>query len=324
MIECIPFVDTHTGGEPTRIVVGSPIDLAQGTLHNKRQRFQEKFDRYRQAIVCEPRGSDVMVGALLTAADLATSEAGVIFFNNVGFLGMCGHGTMGVAVALAYLGRIHPGAKYQLDTPVGCVEFELESAQRVSLRNVPSYRFRAGVSLEVEGRGIHGDVAWGGNWFYICEDHGLRVESDNLAELERFARKVRAQLESQGVTGAAGAPIDHIELIGPATGFDQADARNYVLCPGGAFDRSPCGTGTSAKLACLAADGKLSPDQIYRQQSIIGSVFEASYQPLAAGKILPRITGQAFVSGEGKLLIDDADPFAMGFTPGKMEAAVRG
>ncbi len=320
--ETIAIVDTHTGGEPTRVVFDCPIDLGPGSLVDKRRIFQRNFDHYRQAIVCEPRGSEVLVGALLTQPDHSTSVAGVIFFNNVGFLGMCGHGTMGVAVALEHLGRLAAG-KHQLDTPVGTVEFDLRDQNRVSIQNVPSYRYRTGVALQMPGgQTIHGDIAWGGNWFYICEDHGLTLAPSNLNQLAEFTSQVRAQLDAEAITGSGGQLIDHVELVGPPDDPTVADAKNYVLCPGGAYDRSPCGTGTSAKLACLAADGHLAPGQKYRQQSIVGSLFEATFLPLADGCISPRISGQAYVNGQGQLLIDENDPFAMGLDSSKFPGPV--
>ncbi len=316
-IEQIQIIDTHTGGEPTRVVVTSPIALNAPTMLERRAQFLENFDDYRRAIVCEPRGSDVVVAALLTPPVNAGSVAGVIFFNNVGYLGMCGHGTMGVAVALAHLSRVGPGT-FALDTPVGSVQFNIKSTQTgsVSVDNVPSYRLATRVPLQLDHGIVHGDVAWGGNWFYICEDHGLNVELGNLEELNTLARTIRRQLARNNILGAAGEVIDHIELIGPPSNGQFADAKNFVLCPGGAYDRSPCGTGTSAKLACLAADGKLTAGKLYRQESIVGSVFAASYQ-LAVGHpsalaILPTIEGTAFVNAEATLLLDQNDPFCMG------------
>lgn len=326
MIQRFPFIDTHTAGEPTRIVLNqypyrpaavdadslaAAIQLDGGTMNALRADFDARFDDYRRALVCEPRGSDVMVGALLTEPKEAACQAGVIFFNNVGSLGMCGHGAMGVAVALRFLRCIAAGV-HRLDTPVGPVTLELLDDHRVRLTNVPSYRYRAQVEVALDSRQIvRGDIAWGGNWFFICEDHGQRIASDNLAALQAFAQRVRIALLGSGIFGQGGAEIDHIELIGPPT-MASADAKNYVLCPGGAYDRSPCGTGTSAKVACLAADGKLLPGARYCQESIVGSLFEATYTPLSNGRVLPVLTGSAFVTSHGDLLLDPADPFMMG------------
>ncbi|MGQ5522043.1 4-hydroxyproline epimerase [Chitinimonas sp. PSY-7] len=304
----IAVVDSHTGGEPTRVVVSGGPDLGRGSLAERRRHFEHDFDAYRSAIVNEPRGADPVVGALLCEPTEPDCVAGVIFFNNVGTLGMCGHGTMGLIVTLAHLGRIGLGT-HRIDTPVGVVEATLLEHNRVALRNVPSYRLAANVLVDVAGYGrMHGDIAWGGNWFFLVSDHGQRVAKDNLTRLGDCSTRIREALRAQKITGAEGAEIDHIELFWPS---DAADSRSYVLCPGLAYDRSPCGTGTSAKLACLAADGKLAPGQLWRQESVIGSVFEASYS-LDAGQCVPRLTGSAYITAESTLLIDPTDPFAWG------------
>jgi 4-hydroxyproline epimerase len=312
------IIDSHTGGEPTRVVVSGGPNLGPGTMADRRQRFREAHDRWRRALVNEPRGSDVVVGALLCTPQDAASACGVIFFNNVGYLGMCGHGTIGVVATLAHLGRIAPG-DHRIETPVGTVSATLHPDGAVSVANVPSYRHARGIAVQVPGHGIvHGDVAWGGNWFFLCDDHGLPLAARAIADLAAFASRVRDALARQGVTGCDGAEIDHIELVGPPA--DPAnDARNFVLCPGGAYDRSPCGTGTSAKLACLAADGKLAPGATWRQESVIGSVFTGRYaRPAAAlpgvpaDSVLPEIHGRAHVTLEANLVFDPTDPFAWG------------
>ena len=312
-MEKIQIIDSHTAGEPTRVVVAGGPDLGRGPLAERRQRFRDHFDGYRSAIVNEPRGSDVMVGALLTEPTDPSCASGVIFFNNVGFLGMCGHGAIGVAVTLAHLGRIRDGV-HRLETPVGVVEFEI-AGNRVSVENVPSYRLAANIAVEVPGLGIvRGDIAWGGNWFFLIGDHGLSLTLANVDCLTDYAWRVRQALKDQNITGNQRAEIDHIELFAPSPS-PGSDSRNFVLCPGKAYDRSPCGTGTSAKLACLAADGKLNEGQIWRQESIIGSCFEGSFRNGSGGTILPRITGTAFVCAEGTLLLDPRDHFKMGICP---------
>ncbi len=311
-------IDSHTGGEPTRVVVSGGPDLGTGTMAERRERFRSHHDAWRKALVCEPRGSDVVVGALLCAPSDAANACGVIFFNNVGYLGMCGHGTIGLVATLAHLGHITAG-EHRIETPVGTVTATLHSDGTVSVANVASYRRAKRVAVEVPGHGIvHGDVAWGGNWFFLCADHDLQLSSATVGELTAFSVRLRTALRNAGVTGDDGAEIDHIELVGPAA--DPAnDARNFVLCPGGAYDRSPCGTGTSAKLACLAADGKLAPGETWRQESVIGSLFSASYAlpeaPLSAGQpqaILPQIHGSAHVTLDATLVFDPTDPFAWG------------
>ena len=308
----ISIIDSHTGGEPTRLIVDGGPDLGRGPLSERLALLRERHDRLRTGTVCEPRGSDVLVGALLCAPHAEDCVAGVIFFNNVGYLGMCGHGTIGLVASLAHLGRIATG-RHRIDTPVGVVVAELHPDGSVSVDNVPSYRLKKDVPVVVAGYGaVRGDIAWGGNWFFLVGEHGLELERGNIEALSRFAEAVMRSLAEQGITGLDGAPIDHVELFGPSS---RADSRNFVLCPGMAYDRSPCGTGTSAKLACLAADGKLAPGSIWRQESIIGSVFEASYRQ-HGDRIAPTIRGTAWISGEARLLFDDLDPFAWGIAQG--------
>ena len=312
------IIDSHTGGEPTRIVVSGGPDLGQGDMAARRDRFRTAHDAWRRAIVNEPRGSDVIVGALLCAPVDPGSTCGVIYFNNVGYIGMCGHGTIGVVATLAHLGRITPG-EHRIETVVGMVSTTLHDDGTVTVANVPSWRHAAQVSVDVPGHGVvHGDVAWGGNWFFLCSDHGLPLEAMRVAELTAFASRVRNALTRQGVTGRGGEEIDHIELVGPAAD-SRNDARNFVLCPGGAYDRSPCGTGTSAKLACLAADGKLEPGASWRQESVIGSVFSGHYARPATplpkvpeNAVLPFIHGRAFVTLDANMIFDSADAFAWG------------
>lgn len=308
----IQVVDSHTGGEPTRVVVAGGPDLGAGSVADRARVFRERFDTFRSCVVNEPRGSDVLVGALLCEPADPTCAAGVIFFNNVGVLGMCGHGTIGLVVTLAHLGRIGPG-EHRVETPVGVVTATLHPGNRVTVRNVPSYRFRKAVAVDVPGHGrVTGDVAWGGNWFFLVADHREELHVRSAERLTQVTRQIRRALEANGVTGADGGIIDHIELFGPAA--DPANhARNFVLCPGGAYDRSPCGTGTSAKLACLFDDGKLKPGDVWRQESVIGSVFEGTVEPAGGpGVVVPGITGTAFVTAEATLLVDPADPFRDG------------
>lgn len=309
----IQVIDTHTGGEPTRVVISGGPKLGTGSVSEQRAVFARQCDRFRSAVVNEPRGSDVMVGALLVEPADKTCVAGVIFFNNVGYLGMCGHGTIGVAAALGYLGRITAG-QYRLETPVGIVQFEYDGKHAVRLENVPAYRHAKAVELNVPGVDkVVGDVAWGGNWFFLVDWPKEQYSLANLEKLTDISWRIRQTLESGGITGADRAVIDHVELFGPPQ--DSANnSRNFVLCPGRAYDRSPCGTGTSAKLACLFADGKIQPGQVWRQESILGSLFEGSVV-LREGRIIPIVSGTAFVNGRATLLLDSADPFMMGIRP---------
>jgi len=305
----IKVIDSHTGGEPTRLVIDGFPDLGHGSMAERRALLAQRHDDWRAAAVLEPRGSDVVVGALLCKPVDPASAAGVIFFNNTGYLGMCGHGTIGLVASLAYMGLIRPG-EHRIETPVGTVTATLHGDGSVSVRNVPAWRHLHQVAVEVPGHGtVRGDVAWGGNWFFLASEHGQRVASDKLEALTAYSVALREALAAQGITGAGGAEIDHIELF--ADDDAGADSRNFVLCPGKAYDRSPCGTGTSAKIACLAADGKLAPGQIWHQASIIGSRFEASYA-VEEGQVIPTLRGRAHMSAEATLLIEEGDPFAWG------------
>jgi len=305
----VRVIDSHTGGEPTRVVIAGGPDLGAGTVAERLARFRDRHDAFRAAVVNEPRGSDVMVGALLVPPHDPTCQFGVIFFNNVGTLWMCGHGTIGLVVTLARLGQVKPG-EVRIDTAVGPVTATLHADGSVTVANVPSYRHAKSVAVQVPGVGeVRGDIAWGGNWFFLVEGHGQRIALDNIEALTDLAWRIRQALEAAKITGADGGVIDHIELFAAAP---TADSRNFVLCPGKAYDRSPCGTGTSAKVACLAADGKLAPGATWRQESVIGSVFTASYRHLADGKVQPLITGTAHVVAETTLVFDAHDAFAWG------------
>ncbi len=301
----VTVVDSHTGGEPTRVAVTGGPDLGSGPLAARLARFRESHDAYRSAIVKEPRGSDVFVGALLVEPDAADCAAGVIFFNNVGYLGMCGHGMIGVVTTLAHLGRLVPG-DHRIDTPVGVVTTTLHAGGDVSVTNVPSFRRAADVTVTVAGSApVRGDVAWGGNWFYLVEYRACPLTLDHLATLTDFAWQLRQAVNAHGYPD-----VDHVELFGPPV-HPAAHARNFVLCPGRAYDRSPCGTGTSAKLACLAADGRLAEGAPWVQEGILGSTFTARYRR-EGDHVVPTITGRAFICAEATLLIDAGDPFAWG------------
>jgi proline racemase len=309
-IQRLQVIDSHTGGEPTRIVVSGGPDLGRGPLASRRERFQRDFDRFRAAVVNEPRGSDVVVGGLLVEPEDASCVTGVIFFNNVGYLNMCGHGTIGLVVTLAHLGRIQPG-DHRIETPVGIVTATLHPNGEVSVVNVPSWRAKKSVRIDVPGIGpVTGDVAWGGNWFFLIEQHGEDLALANVEKLTEFCWRVRQAVNAQGFP-----EIDHVELFGPPS-VRGAHSRNFVQCPGKAYDRSPCGTGTSAKLACLAMDGKLEAGAAWVQESIIGSTFTGRFDWLdrAQGKVAPVITGTAFVNAEITQVLDKEDPFCWGIT----------
>jgi 4-hydroxyproline epimerase len=311
-LSAMQVIDSHTEGEPTRVIVDGGPPLGDGSMAQRRERFAREFDHFRRFAVTEPHGHEAMVGALLCEPHDPTCGAGVIFFDNAGYLGMCGHGTIGLAVTLAHMGRLRPG-RHRFETPVGIVGVELADRNAATIENVESYRHLKAVSVEAAGLGtVEGDVAWGGNWFFLTAAVPCDLTLANVEKLTTAAGAIRDALKIAGVCGRDGASIDHIEIFAPPHSSD-ADSRNFVLCPGGAYDRSPCGTGTSAKLACLHADGVLRPGEVWVQESIIGSRFRATFKRGPNGGILPRIGGRAFVCAESTLLQNPSDPFRYGF-----------
>lgn len=310
--DALGVIDSHTEGEPTRVVVDGFPELEGGTMAERLREFGERWDHLRSAIVCEPRGHDAMVGALLTPPVNEGSLAGVIFFNNVGYLGMCGHGLMGLIRTLEHLGRLGTGT-VRIDTPVGTVGARLGEEGLVTVQNNPARLHQDGVEVEVPGFGkVTGQVAYGGNWFFMVHLDEPRLELSGVPELMRLTQDMLTAVRAAGITGEDGALIDHVELTGPPIG-DDADARTFVLCPGGAYDRSPCGTGTSAKMAVLHAKGRLEPGQKWRQQSVTGGLFTGWLEEVE-GVLHPVIQGRAWITNEASLLFDATDPFRSGFT----------
>ncbi|MGH7620065.1 MAG: proline racemase family protein, partial [Gemmatimonadaceae bacterium] len=290
----IRVVDSHTEGEPTRVVLEGFPRPGGVTMEERRDDLRARFDHLRRAIVCEPRGHAAIVGALMTPAVNADSQCGVIFFNNETYLGMCGHGLIGLVTTLAHIGRLSRGTT-RFDTPVGTVSAELNADGTVTIQNVASKAHALGVALDVPGVGaVTGDVAYGGNWFFITH-LPLQLEMSNVAELMRVTQAIQDAVTTQGIAG--GVPIDHIEVSGPPSRPD-ADAKNFVLCSGGEYDRSPCGTGTSAVMATLHARGRLAVGAEWRQESITGSRFVGWLSNGSHGELVPHIRGRAFVIGE--------------------------
>jgi 4-hydroxyproline epimerase len=308
----VEIIDSHTEGEPTRVVLSGWPEPEGSSVAERRESLRRMHDDWRRATVLEPRGHDAIVGALLVPADRAGAVTGVIFFNDVSWLGMCGHGLIGVVRTLQHLGRISPG-HVEIDTPVGPVAADLAEDGTVTIRNVPAYLHQRDVKVEVPGLGtVTGDVAWGGNWFFLTELAAVKLDYEARGELMRLTTAIRDALVAADITGADGALIDHVELFGPPTRSD-ADSRNFVLCPGNAYDRSPCGTGTSAKMATLHAKGKLAAGQEWRQESIIGSRF-TGWVDEVDGQLIPHIRGSAFITSRATLLFDPADPFRTGIS----------
>jgi 4-hydroxyproline epimerase len=307
----LEVIDSHTAGEPTRVVVSGGPDLGNGTLQERLLRLRTNFDAFRSGVVCEPRGSEVVVGALLLEPTASDASAAVIFFNDVGYLGMCGHGTIGLITTLAHMGKIGPG-RHKIETPVGDVSTYLHDDGSVTVSNVPSFRHRTAVQVDVPGYGLFtGDIAWGGNWFFLVGEHRYELILANRNKLIAVTTAIRRALQEQGIGGTNDEVIDHIEFFSSPMNTENS-SRNFVLCPGASFDRSPCGTGTSAKMACLHAEGKLVAGQVWRQEGILGTVFEGSIDTRADGTVSPSIRGKAWITGESKLLFTTDDPFRNG------------
>ncbi len=310
-LQRISVIDSHTEGEPTRVVMDGVPDIGGGTMRERLSGFVENADFLRAALLGEPRGFEAMVGALLCDSELEERECGVIFFNNAGLLNHCLHGTIGLVKTLEFIGQITAG-EHRIETPVGIVTATLNPDGSVTVANVPSYRYRKSVAVEVSGWGeIMGDIAWGGNWFFLIDGFGPELSYDNISILSDFTLAVMDALSSAGITGENGDRIDHVEVFGPPPD-DQSDSRNFVMCPGGQYDRSPCGTGTSAKLACLYDAGKLKPGSIWRQSSILKTVFSGRIEPLEGNRVIPIVTGRAWVNSQSVMIIDQDDPFAFG------------
>lgn len=313
-------IDSHTEGEPTRVILDGGPDLGGGTVAQQAQTLTSDFPGFYTATLMEPRGHDAIVGALLVPSEIEGCCTGVIYYNPVGNLGMCGHATLGTAVSLAFLGRIGVGA-HKFETPIGVVEVELLDAHTASVKNVESYRYRENVTVLVPGLGeVVGDIAWGGNWFFLTKDSPAPLHFERIEDLTSAARKIRAALRSEGITGAQGGDIDHVEFIGEALS-PEAHGRNFVLCPGGAYDRSPCGTGTSAKVACLAAENKLQPGEVWVQESIIDSTYRLVYEPGKSGGVIPTITGTAYVTALSELIFQAGDPYREGVVCGECHSS---
>ncbi len=312
MIDEVPLVirvvDSHTEGEPTRVIVDGWPEVEGRTMEERREYMRQQHDHLRRAVVCEPRGHSAIVGALLTPPVNAGSLCGIVFFNNGTYLGMCGHGLIGVVRTLEHLGRLRPGV-VRFDTPAGVVSAELNGDGSVTIDNVPSRCHALDVAVDVPEFGtVTGDVGYGGNWFFITH-LDVSLEMSNVNALTRLTQSIQDAIDAARVAG--GAPIDHIELSGPPT-RDDADARNFVLCSGGEYDRSPCGTGTSATMAVLHARGRLAAGEEWRQESITGSRFVGWLTEGANGELLPHIRGTAYVTGEATLRFDPDDPFRLG------------
>ena len=305
------IVDSHTEGEPTRTIFDAGLDLGSGSLAEKAGVFEKNYRDFCGSVLKEPRGNDAYVGALVVDSEESDCAAGVIFFNTVQNLGMCGHGTIGLSATMAYMGLIKPG-HHKFETPVGKVAINLKTPNRVSVTNIESYRLLKNILIEIPSYGpLTGDVAWGGNWFFLVKESPIDIKLENFRELTDLSLQIRNALEIKGITGTQGAWIDHIELYG-APESTEANSRSFVLVPSGSYDRSPCGTGCSAKMACLAADGAWPAGKIWIQESVIGSTYALVYEQGQNGGVIVTIEGTAFVTAQVTLIFESQDPFRLG------------
>ncbi len=306
-------IDSHTGGEPTRVILDGGPDLGSGSLAERARRLAVEHSTFYQSVLLEPRGQPAMVGALLVGPVDPTCVTGVIYFDADAVLGMCGHGTIGLAVTLAHLGRIDVGS-HRIETPAGVVEVALSDANTVTVTNIESRRVHHAATVTVDGLGtVTGDVAYGGNWFFIVDPSPIPVEPSNIRQLTDAAIAIRDATIARNIGGEQGQPIDHV-IFQDASPKENVQSRNFVLCPDDTYDRSPCGTGSSARLACLAAEGRLAPGEEIIQESVIGSPYRLSYQPGRNGGVIPTLTGQAWVMAETRLIFDENDPFKNGIS----------
>ena len=307
-------IDSHTIGEPTRVVIDESfsdgLDLGAGTVRERRDRFRERYDHVRRALVGDPRGAVAMVGVILVPPADPTCRFGAFYVNRVGYLDMCGHATIGLAVTLGSLGRIEPGS-FRLKTPAGMVGVTWHGGGEASFAGVPPRRIHKGLRISCDdGSDGSGDVATSGLWFSICRDHGLPVEPAAIPALTARAWSIRRALEARGITGDGGETIDHVMLLGPPAEAGH-DGRAFVLCPDGAFDRSPCGTGTSALVGCLFEDGMLEEGRTWRQESVLGGVYEASVRR-EGSMLIPTVRGRAWIAAETTLYFAADDPYRTG------------
>jgi len=306
-------IDSHTGGEPTRVIIDGGPDLGSGPISERARLLETKHDKFCRSVLCEPRGYDAMVGALIVTPVEKNCLTGVIFFNTSQNLGMCGHATVGLLVTLYYLGKISVG-NYKIETPVGIISAQLHDPNTVSVINVESYRYKKGVSIQVEQYGeITGDIAWGGNWFFLVNNSPISVQFENIDKLLNFTSSIKSALKQQHITAPDSSEIDHIELFGESLN-EKAHSKNFVLCSSGDYDRSPCGTGCSAKLACLAEERLWPENKKWIQEGIIGSLYSTHYSWSTGGNIIPTITGKAFVTSEATLQFNPLDPYKHGIS----------
>ncbi|MFW6692287.1 proline racemase family protein [Streptomyces sp. MAR4 CNX-425] len=324
-------VDSHTEGMPTRVVTGGVGVVPGATMAERRAYFAEHLDDVRRLLVNEPRGHAAMSGAILQPPTRPDADYGVLYIEVSGLLPMCGHGTIGVATVLVETGMVpvtEPVTRVRLDTPAGPVTAEVAvsggRAESVTFRNVPSFALELDAAVEVPGLGrVTYDMAYGGNFYAILPADSLGIPFAK-AEKQRMldvGLAIMAAVNEQrrpvhpADPGIAG--CKHVQLTAPPAG-GGADARNAMVIHPGWFDRSPCGTGTSARMAQLYARGELALGADFVNESLLGTLFTGRLEEeTAVGGVraqIPAVTGRAWITGMGQYLLDPEDPFPAGFT----------
>lgn len=324
-------IDTHTAGEPTRIITKGVPTISGSTMMEKKEYMEEHLDWLRRAVMLEPRGHDNMFGAILTEPVHPDADLGIIFMDGGGYLNMCGHGTIGTSMAAVETGivpKVEPITKVRLDAPAGLVEASVAvvegKVKSVTVTNVPSFLYQQDVKITTPMLGeVTFDIAFGGSFFALIESDyfGYDILPEHSEELMNQALELREIINREIKVSHPLQPhiktVDLIEIYGPAVS-DKADARNVVIFGDRQIDRSPCGTGTSAKMATLCAKGKLAIGEEFVYESITGTMFKGKIiSKTKVGEFdayVPQITGSAWITGFNQFVIDDSDPVKYGFT----------
>jgi proline racemase len=329
-------IDSHTMGEPTRIIVKGFPELAGNTMMERKKYLEENFDHYRTALMLEPRGHKDMFGAILTEPISKEADLGVIFMDTGGYLNMCGHGSIGsstVAVETGLVKVTEPYTEVVLEAPAGLIQARIKvekgKAVETSILNVPAFLYLKDVEVEIDGYGkIPLDISFGGSFFAMinAEKIGLTLNTENIGEITELGMKIIKKVNDTVEIKHPYLDITTVDLAefycSPTNA--AANKKNVVIFGDNQVDRSPCGTGTSAKLALLYAKGELSIGEEFVYESITGSMFKGviteEIEINGYKAVLPQITGSAYITGFNRWVIDERDPLKDGFIFGKRKA----
>ena len=318
------IVDTHTAGEPTRVVTNFP-PVHGATMADIKKEMQTNHDWFRQFLLREPRGHTDMFGAILFPPVRKNCDIGVIFMDNGGYLDMCGHGIIGLVTCIVQIGLIEPKAEILIDTPTGAIatriDYHNNRVRSVSFQNVPAFKVRT-TKVNIEGRLTPVDIAFGGNFFahVYASSLGITLEPSSKGVIIDLALKIRREVNAREKVAHPQQPqINKVELVefSAPPKSEGADARNVVVFGQGQIDRSPCGTGTCAKMALLHSEGKLKIGETFVHEGILQTKFTGRLlRETKVGDyhaVLPEITGSAYITGRSRLVYDDKDPLIQGF-----------